>query len=80
MPSMPNKKVRLQLHKKIKTGSYNPQTTIIDLAQILTKNQLLVVDTQKQNNGASYWIRTSDPKLRRLVLYPTELRMRYLMQ
>ena len=30
--------------------------------------------TQKLKNGAPDWIRTSDPWLRRSILYPTELR------
>ena len=32
------------------------------------------LDPQTQEIGAPYWTRTSDPQLRRLLLYPTELR------
>ncbi len=35
---------------------------------------LPAVDPRIQVNGAPWWIRTTDPQLRRLLLYPTELR------
>ena len=36
--------------------------------------QLLLSQHAAINSGQSYWIRTSDLQLRRLLLYPTELR------
>jgi hypothetical protein len=41
------------------------QTVISNYANVFQQNQRL---------GAPYWTRTSDPQLRRLLLYPTELR------